>query len=175
MKNGDCFCWQEHCSLWMQEEMGHLSYLKGWSWEIWSSWKDTSLRHQKNLQILVPKQQKQWDIGGVRRARSHVCEAGQWGWLWEVWAGTWWKGLGKGGHCFQAAEEWAGEHSPECMSGCSDFCIQGSGFTEESYLRKESQSKGCIPRENNFFFPSPSIYNTPEFSEEGLGQCLLSL
>ena len=78
-KMGDCFCWQEHCPLGMQEEMGHLSYLKGWSWEIWSSWKDTSLRHQKNLQILVPQAAKamgHWGGGLPRQGVMFVKQVG---------------------------------------------------------------------------------------------------
>ena len=109
---GDCFCWQEHCPLGTQEEMGHLSYLKGWSWEIWSSWKDTSLGHQKNLQILVPPTAKAMGHWGYLGKESCLWSRSVGLGLWEVWEGTWWKGTGEGGHCFQAAEEWAGNTSP---------------------------------------------------------------
>lgn len=128
-------------------------------------------RHQpetpeKSPNLGPPSSKSNGTLGGGTQARSHVCEAGQWGWGCErSGQGHGGRGLGRVVTVFRQQRSGLGTQPRNaCQAAVT------SAFREVVLL-----SKGCIPRRIIFFFSSPSIYNTPEFSEEGLGQCLLSL
>lgn len=116
-------------------------------------------RHQpetpeKSPNLGPPSSKSNGTLGGVPR-QSHVCEAGQWGWGCErSGQGHGGRGLGRWSLFSRQQRSGLGTQPRNACQAAVTSAFRGSGFTEQ----------GMHTKENNFFFSSPSIYNTPEFS-----------
>lgn len=72
------------------------------------------------------------------------------------WAGTWWQRNGKGGHPFQAAEEWSGNKilGHECQAAGTSAL--GEGVLLRRFTQKGILKQGMHTKEGHFvlFFTS---------------------